>query len=129
MLKQKTVVWSRMQLLNLQGALSSLFAPCLEAAGRNLSLSENVSISTRNKKPGFPGFCALTRCKQIQKALIFTNGELWVKWREKLFSGDNFCHLERGPISLTQKYAFLLIHSCKSHLCHSTPPSSENLAV
>ena len=92
--------------------------------------TENLSISREKKKmPGFPGSGVLTNHKQIQKAFIFTNGEVWVTRREKSFSGDSFCHVEPGLISLTQKHALLLTHSCKSHSRHSTPPSSENLEM
>lgn len=46
--------------------------------------------SHRKKSLGISGSWILTNVKQIQKAFIFTNGEVGVKWREKFFSGTTF---------------------------------------
>lgn len=93
------------------------------------TLAEHQQHQQQNKKPRFSGLGVLTSVKPIQKALIFPKWSSVVMRREKFFPGDNFCHAEPGPVSLAQKYVFLLTHGCKSHFHHPTPPSSENVAV
>lgn len=88
-----------MELLNLKGALSSLLVSCLEAASRNLSRWK-TSVLAQEQNTWISWILCPYTSSADSKSIYFHK---WWTVGEELFSGDSFCHLEPGPISLTPK--------------------------